>query len=156
MHSVLFQLTPWLTTLFPDIIIFQETYLGPQQGPRKTDLNGFCRAAPGGPPAPCSSSAWLSTLYSGTALPWNHHLMPAAAPGVLERPRAGRALGDPISLRCTNSAPVGTNRLQGTQHTDKMLSMLHIPCGQNNLSRTSVQLHRLQFVKLSPFTNRNK
>lgn len=93
-RSVLFQLTPWLTTLFPDIIVFQEAYLGPQQGPRKTDLNGLCRAAPGG--AACNpqltSLAHHSPPYSGTALLWNHHLMPAAAPGVLKRPRAGRAL----------------------------------------------------------------
>jgi len=54
------------------------------------------------------------------------------------------------------TAPVGINRLQGTQHTDKMLSMLHVLHGQDNLSRTSVQLRRLQFVKLPPFTNRNK
>lgn len=61
-RSVLFQLTPWLTTLFPDIIVFQEAYLGPQQGPRKTHLNGLCRAAPGGLPATHSSPAWLTTL----------------------------------------------------------------------------------------------
>lgn len=76
-------MTPWLTTLFPDIAIFQETYLGPQQELGRTALRGLCRAARQGTgtlPAPCRSPARLTAAA---------RLLPScpAAPGIRGMPR---------------------------------------------------------------------